>query len=309
MLLDNRMELDWREQSLVLWSVEECLTLQHIGNMFNFDRGDACHHHRVIVVSRHFRHTTSSLLFSKRHTWLITIKAIELRQFAEYRLLFSSINTYVWLAMAGRHNILFNLHSMIYFVIIHLFGRRTSFRKLFQLVKIVFLFRVLIIICLIKVSTWRSAHFVIEKVLCDGQIELLFVLIREHTLVMFYLFCGLATLLTCLVINHIRSIVKLEPEITDTIVHYLLDIVTLCGYCPAIFILLFWGGNRHNFVEWALFLLLIWWNIFYKDWKILLTRVVTLVKFLFLLSIELDKLFRGEEPFEVEIEVLAYLVI
>ena len=200
------MELNWGEQSLVFWPLKECLALQHVSNVFNFDWSDACHH-RIIIVFFNFGPTASSLLFSNRLTWLIAFKAVNLRQFTEYRL-FSISNTYVWLAMARRHNVLFNLHPMIYFIIIHLFWRR-SFRNLLYLVKIVFLFRVFVIICLIKVATWGSAHFVGEKVLGYGQVQLLFAFIREHTLVMLYLFCRLATLLTCLIIDHINPIVKL----------------------------------------------------------------------------------------------------
>ena len=199
------MELNWREQSLVLRPVKECLALQHISDVFNFNRSDACHH-RIFIVSSNFG-PTSSLLFCYRLTWLIAIEAVNLRQFTEHRL-FSISNTYVWLAMARRHNVLFNFHPMIYFIIIHLFWRR-SFRKLLYLVEIVLLFRVFVIICLIKVATRRSAHFVGEKVLGYGQVKLLFAFIWEHTLVMLYLFCGLATLLTRLVIDHINPIVKL----------------------------------------------------------------------------------------------------
>ena len=66
---------------------------------------------------------------------------------------------------------------------------------------------------------------------------------------MLYLFCSLAALLSCLVIDHINPIVKLQTEITDSVVHNLLVIIALCGYCPAIFIVFFCGNYRYNLVK------------------------------------------------------------
>ena len=111
--------------------------------------------------------------------------------------------------MARRHNILFNLKHMINLYFVHLFGRRSPFRKLLYLIEIVILISVFVIIFLLDIAARGSALFVREKVLCDSQVQLLVVFIREHALVMFYLICSLATLLTCLIIDQIHPIVKL----------------------------------------------------------------------------------------------------